>query len=493
MRAHHRSSTSHWAFWAVAAAVALSLFAAQRAVARPLYFDNFVALYGFTPGDDLYSCGVCHRNWEGTGARNPYGFAVEQQLYIGQPITSAIIAVEAMDTDLDGYTNLEELTIYGTLPAYSCDNFDLAINPPPNFQSLITPGVPSCLEPMDLRVTPLTVAFVTQAGKQSSVDVDLINNGTDEPIAVTSVEILPGADPSLGLSGPVAPLNIPVGARETFTLTFAPDTSLVFGATLRITSDDPDQPIIDVAISALGVVLPLAPAATRAACLKVVDRQVQGYAKTGLREWERCFLDEVRGRACDAGRRVQKLQQSAASLRSRIGGAKDVACAGSSLSPGLLGVSNTCGGGCSGVAVTNIGAFAECLVCRTDEAAEMALESSFGVRPPDLPGMGVTKQSASCQKKIIKGMRKAAGKIHRLLARCEYDNLLAQTPVDCEVATADKVLAERTRLDAIAAGCVDTIGLFACPFDGVSSPTCLGDTALLVGSGLAAVSFGTGD
>lgn len=466
---------------------------AGSAPARPLYFDNFVSQYGFSPGDDLYSCGVCHRNWNGTGARNPYGFAVEQQLYIGQSISSAIVAVEPMDTDLDGYTNLEELTVYGTLPAYSCDNFSLAFNTPANFQSLITPGVPSCLEPMDLRVTPMTVAFVTQTGKQSSVEVELINNGTDEPIEVYDVELLPGSQPSLSFSGAAVPMVIPVDGRETYTLTFAPTEATAFAATLRITSDDPDQPIIDVAISALGVTFPLAPAVDRAACLKVVDRQTQGYAKTALREWERCYLDEARGRACDAGRRTQKIANAGAALFSRVGGAKDVACAGKSLNPVLLGVPTVCGGGCSQIAVTSIARYADCLHCRADVSTADGLAASFGVRPPDLPNAIVSKLAAACQKKVIKGMRKAVGKIHRTLSRCAYDNILAAVPVDCAAVTAAAVAAEQARVNAIPTRCADTTGLLGCPFDAMPSETCLGDAALAFGSGLAGQTFGIDD
>ena len=76
------------------------------AAARPLYFDTFTSLYGITEGNDLYACGVCHRRWEGTGARNPFGTAVEQQLYLAKPITAAIQAVEGNDTDLDGVSNV---------------------------------------------------------------------------------------------------------------------------------------------------------------------------------------------------------------------------------------------------------------------------------------------------------------------------------------------------------------------------------------------------
>ena len=58
------------------------LGATPYALARPTYFDVFTTRYGITASDRLYACGVCHYKWTGTGARNPFGYAVEQQLYI---------------------------------------------------------------------------------------------------------------------------------------------------------------------------------------------------------------------------------------------------------------------------------------------------------------------------------------------------------------------------------------------------------------------------
>jgi len=248
-------------------------------LARPLYFNNFTNLYGLVEGDDLYACGVCHFRWEGTGARNPYGFAIEQQLYIGQPILSAVMAVEGDDTDLDGFTNLAEITTHGTLPGYSCDNFADADNPPANFQSLITPFVPSCLAPMDLLITPGSPAFLTEVGGQDVEALDLGNDGTDFPITVSTIQFLAGSDPALSWSGPTPPVVIPVGASATLAVSFAPATSVAVVTTLRVTSDDPDQPTMDIGMTGLGIVLPRAPADQRAACLRVADKRARVYAK----------------------------------------------------------------------------------------------------------------------------------------------------------------------------------------------------------------------
>ena len=69
---------------ALALAIGLTLLAATPAAARPPYFDALTARYGFAEGDRLFACGVCHYKWEGTGARNPFGASVQQQLYVGK-------------------------------------------------------------------------------------------------------------------------------------------------------------------------------------------------------------------------------------------------------------------------------------------------------------------------------------------------------------------------------------------------------------------------
>jgi len=68
----------------VAAALGAALtigFSARDASARPTYFDAFRSLYGINDGDNLDACGVCHFLWTGTGARNPFGNAVELICY----------------------------------------------------------------------------------------------------------------------------------------------------------------------------------------------------------------------------------------------------------------------------------------------------------------------------------------------------------------------------------------------------------------------------
>ena len=41
---------------------------------------------------------MCHYKWEGTGARNPFGQEVEQQLYIGKTVTQSLVDIEGTKT-----------------------------------------------------------------------------------------------------------------------------------------------------------------------------------------------------------------------------------------------------------------------------------------------------------------------------------------------------------------------------------------------------------
>jgi len=462
------------------------------ASARPNYFEAFTAYYGFTPGDDLYACGVCHLKWGGTGARNPYGTAVEQQLYIGaKPIIDAIRDIENEDTDLDGFTNLEELTTYGTLPGFSCDNFTIALNTPAYFQSVITPLVPTCLEAMDLRVQPIEVTVLTKVGSTDSFAIELVNNGTDSPITVSSYDLLPGAPAGMSVSGPPLPLVIPVGGSAIVTLEFTPLASTLVAATLRIASDDPDEPAIDVPVGGLSFVPNLAPAAKRAACQQSVQRRYASLTRTYLKEWGACFVAELRGTACDAGRRDLRIAQAEAKLRDALGGASDRACAPAGLTPTLLGLPDQCGGGCDAIAVTSLSRWADCLICRQQEATSTMLDAAVGTALPDLPSGALGAIQQGCTKAVVAGMQRAIGALQKKLGTCELANVTAPAPVDCAVQHAADVSRLTSRVGIAIDRCRDTSGMAGCRFEPGADPACLGDTATDVASDLVAAVFET--
>ena len=466
----------------------LGLAAVDQAEARPTYFEVLTSRYDIQSGDRTYACGNCHIKWTGTGARNPFGQAVEQQLYVGKSITQALTDIEPMDADADGFSNLDELATYQTLPGYSCDNFFLADGAPIGYDTFITPLVPSCLEPKDIRIDPSSLVYITKAGTVAVQQIQLINNGSTDPITVSSYGFLAGAHPALSISGPTVPFVIPVGQVVTLDVSFAPPAAIIGFGTVRIESDDPDEAQIDVSVQGFGYVQTLAAPEARARCLKAADKAFQRYADRHRREWNRCFLDEVKGLACDAGARDLKIQQAEDRFRAAVGGAKDKVCAGANLSPSLLGLPATCGGNC-GITFTNMASYASCLVCRENEARDAMLRDAVGTAPPDMPpNVAATSDASRCQKQIATRMAKGIGNVQKTLGRCEVANITG-TPVDCAATNADALTAIQGQVNEAANRCTDSTGLLGCLFEG-GTATCLGDSANGIGTDLVGATFG---
>lgn len=453
------------------------LLCAPPGSARPTYFEVLTGTYGFVPGDPLYACGVCHYKWEGTGARNPFGTAVEQELYLGKAIDQALAAVVAgdADTDADGFTNFAELEA-GTLPGYSCDNFFEAVGPPPDWHTFVTPGVASCLEPKDVRLSPTSAGFLSEVGDVDDVAIRIFNNGAEHPIEIASYAFVPAPPAALSVDGPPAPFSLGVGESAELVLTFAPEAVALVNTTLRIASDDPDEPVIDVPISAFASLRPLGPLAERTACLRDLDRALGRYGKAHLAAWARCQADEAAGKGCRLGRRNVALLRAEAKLRDAIGGERDRHCARAKLSPSLLGQPDRCGGGCGHIELDSFGELADCLICRQGEARDALLGAALGAAPPDLPARAGSRGAERCQARLLKGARKIAARTQKLLGRCELKNLGADNPLDCAAESAAAIGKLEAKLAGRFARCRDAGALEGC-FADSGDPTCLADTA----------------
>jgi hypothetical protein len=470
-------------------ALGLTLGLAAQASARPTYFQVFTDRYGLTSADRTYACGNCHITWTGTGARNPFGNAVEQQLYIGKSINQALNDIEPMDTDNDGFTNLEEIATYKTLPGYSCDDFFLAQGAPIGYDTFITPLVPSCLEPIDIRIEPSSLSYITKAGTSDTLHVQVINNGSTDTITVSSYGFLSGASPLLSVNGPAAPFDLAVGEVVELDVVFSPNTAVIATGTLEIASNDPDEPTVDVAVQGFGFVPTLAPPDKRARCLKSIDSEFRRYAERSRREWNRCFPDEVRGLACDAGARDLKIQQAETRFRDRVGGGKDKVCLGQGMNAGLLDLPATCGGTCN-LPVGSIASLASCLVCRQNASRDDMLRDGTGTAPPDLPpNVAAGSAAVSCQKQLSDRLSKGIGDVQKLLGRCELGNITSASPVDCAATNAAAVASIQAQVDKAPGRCSDSTGLLGCLFEG-GGPNCLGTSAASEGTELTGAVFG---
>jgi len=485
----------------MATAVAAMLALAANAAARPTYFTTLRTFFAIPADSRLDTCGVCHKRWEGTGARNDFGTTVEQQLYTGRSITDSLTAVQDLDADQDGFTNRDELVTYLTLPGFSCATFEDAVGAPPDYHTYITPSVPTCLPPLDLRLSQLGFSFLSEVGKADTASLTVFNNGAELPLEIASYGLTPAAHPAFAVSGPAAPLTIPVGGSVMLALRFAPAAATAGTAVLRIASNDPDQPAIDVEMSGLGFVKSLASAAERAACRASIDKTFRRYSTAHLGQWLACWVGEGTGVACRRGALERALGREAERLRERIGGSRDRRCAGRSLTPTRLDLPGVCGGGCGGIRLTNLRSLADCLLCRQEIATTDALRALVGTIPPDLPAtIAASEDAATCLARLARDLARTVARVTRTLGRCEGANIGADEPADCEALAAEALMSAADLFAKEQARCTDPAGLSACPFvereekkENENRETCLADTSLRIATDLTDTVYGTAE
>ncbi|MCK4414800.1 MAG: T9SS type A sorting domain-containing protein [Candidatus Eisenbacteria sp.] len=136
------------------------------AIARNPIRNDFFSLYSDaenTQLDDLPSnaghCGVCHFDFDGGGARNPYGLGVQVGINGGLSNTEAFQAIAGNDSDADGFTNLVEITDVinfantPTFPGLAESNKDNVVNiPVGEIEPYLTPSGGSDTTPPDVTV-----------------------------------------------------------------------------------------------------------------------------------------------------------------------------------------------------------------------------------------------------------------------------------------------------------------------------------------------------
>lgn len=105
----------------------------------------------------LATCGTCHTDFTDDSPRNPYGAAFEGAG--GQSNQSAaLLAIEDLDSDGDGTTNVAEITTgAGFMPGYDCTNYTTTINAPADLADYVDPNDVGCTG----SVTTTTVSGAT--------------------------------------------------------------------------------------------------------------------------------------------------------------------------------------------------------------------------------------------------------------------------------------------------------------------------------------------
>lgn len=89
------------------AVLALSVVNIDSAEARSAYLNAFNSQYA-TSNTALDICVTCHGSTK--SVRNPYGQDVEAGINAGSAITDALVNIEALDSDGDGFINIDEIS-----------------------------------------------------------------------------------------------------------------------------------------------------------------------------------------------------------------------------------------------------------------------------------------------------------------------------------------------------------------------------------------------
>jgi hypothetical protein len=133
---------------------------------RPIR-NTFFAIYPQAVGtqlDNLPSntghCGVCHFDFNGGGQRNFYGLAVEVGIKQGLTNEQAILAIDGLDSDADGYSNHVEVTDLAdfsntpTFPGLTQSNASNTVNIPiSEIEPYLTPTGGTDVTPPDVSVS----------------------------------------------------------------------------------------------------------------------------------------------------------------------------------------------------------------------------------------------------------------------------------------------------------------------------------------------------
>ena len=458
----------------------------HQAEARPTYFLEMKSFFAVPDDSNVDHCSVCHVNYEGTGTRNPFGIAVQQQLYTGKSIQETLPLVASLDSDGDGYTNDDELRIYLTQPGFSCDNFEDARGEPLDFDAGVTPNVATCRAPTEIKVLPSSAGFVTDAGTTDALVIDIWNLGYSDDLTISDLNLSDLNNATLSLAnGPALPIVLTPGEQTSVEIVFDPIGTVASAGQLNIVSDDPATPSIVIPINALGVQRTLSSLEDRIACRQSIQKQFSIYSRMQLKESLNCLARQASNVRCAQARSDQKIQRAAIKLASFVGGEKDLLCLAKGVTASRLDMPATCGGGCSDIALTGMASVNACLICRQNEATNAVLQATFDASPPDAPSGTSTAAARKCIKSISKAVAKVIPAIQKELAECADDKMQnGEDASTCTSERAGKIAQLQLKIDATVAKCADVDSVPGCSFATPPSSNCLSDAALTAAESL---------
>lgn len=142
-------------YLALGASCALLLVRPPSAEARAEYVVPLFLAY--PSATRLATCGTCHNDFTGDDStNNAYGSAF-QDAGGASDQTAALLAIEGLDSDGDGTTNVAEITTgAGFMPGFDCTSSAAAVNAPPDLADYVDPNNVGCSS-----VTTTTVSGAT--------------------------------------------------------------------------------------------------------------------------------------------------------------------------------------------------------------------------------------------------------------------------------------------------------------------------------------------
>ena len=216
------------------------------------------------------------------------------------------------------------------------------------------------------------------------------------------------------------------------------------------------------------------------ACQKTVSRLQARYRKDHYKEWSRCYQRRAQGLSCDSATRDQRIAAAAAKLRDRLGGPRDAACSGKSLTPATLGHPSVCGAPCSQIVLFDMADLASCAICQAEALDSDAFNSAYGARPPLLPSV-VPASARSCQTSLDDAASRYADGLSRALTGCELDNASGRNvpALDCSTNPGPKFASATKRAASRVARCDAFTGLSGCATAGDTAAVqaCMANTA----------------
>lgn len=214
----------------LAAAIAA---APPTASARSSFLSTFNTKYG-TANTVLDSCNLCHPS--GTSSFNDYANDLRAN-GISTSANAAFTAVEPLDSDRDGFTNLAEI------------------------RALTFPGLASSFPVVTaprIAVSPTSVSFGTVTVGASASQAVTVSNTGNASLTVSSVARCTGTSTEFSAS-PAGPFTVAAGARATVTVSYAPGAAGTDSGCFQIASNDGATGTVQVAVSGTGQTAVLAP------------------------------------------------------------------------------------------------------------------------------------------------------------------------------------------------------------------------------------------